>query len=1264
MDANHYVPRDDLTADEWADIQADIAVWDEAEGYVDDEPSPLDAEKYDSDVITLPAGTILMRYGDEHGTFLTDPGTTIDQCALPRDQYEVSYYLLNEPMDVHAGTASPWFGKEGGGAQYKTIEGKTPLDLIDSGVFSRCDVDGNRLDAADTAKPDGTGADTKESFFQAEGGKVKGSISDFVQKHAQVILGACAVVQMLGGAAQLKIDMKKVEAEIEPLTKIEQISEAFDDFQEKVADDDVAATLEKSNEENTDMNESGQSIVIEDAPDDADFIHNPPPDDGDDPPKPPSGGDGKPPDNPPPPPGAGDSPEDNDHHDNSNDGGGDSPDNPPKNDGDGDRPDDHREVIDRTPSVSGSADQTTIQATASEPIESGDRTPGSELSESQLFSTYEDRIKHTPSMESGRWEGERGESLCTANSAEAQEILDGKGLSGIEYHDGIPDFSPLSESTVQLGYMTDARHNSGTDGRDGQDTIYVHYGPNGEVESSSHHADQDSMSDLHMKYDKPGNFEQADILTAQSWSEEKKDDHEWTAQDVAEYRQTNNLTWHECNDGSTMMLIPKVINSEFGHLGGVSEIKAREEIVAEAIRGTEFDVEEDNGDPTQGMTDAEVADYFEKLHAEQDRYNEGQPEVASSPDAPAVQQTDPVDALAQYYSDHGYGPDDASVYQNDPEWQQLQKAAYPDYEMPQVNADKTTRTETVDASSIQGVDTSDPHFWDHHNNSREDYLALANKLPEVQDQLAQGKTLEEIEADPELRDCAIAYYDPDHMVKVEQTEHGLEFSDDGRHRIAAAQELGLQIPVQVVERNPDAASDVKPEASPITADQQAAAFEALGQYMSDHHYGREDYAEYSQDPEWQVLHDAAYGHPVIESSESTDSVTDKKLDEIYRQNHAENGDGDQPPEDTENGDGDQPPEDTENGDVDQPPEDTENGEGDQPSEDTENGDGDHPPEDTEGDDGDQPPEDAETGDGDQPPEDTENGDGEQPLEDTEGNDGDQPPEDIENGDGEQPPESTENGDGDLPLEDTEDGDGDQPPEDTENGDGDQLPEDIENGDGDQPPEDTEGDDGDQPPEDIENGDGNQPPEDTEDADQVQSELAGSDDEYEQMSIEGFDDVDLSDELGTSEDADSEALDGSVEDTSVDMQEELGENSEIEGQMSIDDLDGSLDTSLGDELSANDGGDETENTDEGLDVSELEDGLDAEDADFEQLSLEGFDDEELESIGSEEAMDELDGADSNAGISEQMDGQMSIDDIPSSIDSAPAGGGDSGDGGIS
>ena len=212
------------------------------------------------------------------------------------------------------------------------------------------------------------------------------------------------------------------------------------------------------------------------------------------------------------------------------------------------------------------------------------RKEDSEKTEVSYMSSYEDRIKQTPAEDSGRWSGKRGESLCAPEGEEARKILEEHGIKGVQYHDGIPDFSPFSESTVKLGYMTDARHSEGlTSGRDNKDTIYAHF-RDGETESEHHHADKDSMSDLHMKYYKPGNFEQANILTAEKWSAEKRDGKEWSAQEVEQFRVEHDLTWHECNDMETMQMIPRAVNDDFGHLGGVGELKERQRIIEEATR--------------------------------------------------------------------------------------------------------------------------------------------------------------------------------------------------------------------------------------------------------------------------------------------------------------------------------------------------------------------------------------------------------------------------------------------------------------------------------------------------------------------------------------------------------------------------------------------------------------------------------------------------------------------------------------------------------
>lgn len=150
------------------------------------------------------------------------------------------------------------------------------------------------------------------------------------------------------------------------------------------------------------------------------------------------------------------------------------------------------------------------------------------------YSTYAERLKQTPAEDSdrGKWEGERGESKFIPNDPEIKAILEKYGLDGIEYEDGIPDFSGVSESTVEIEDMTDNRAK---------------------------------------------NFRQCDEKCAEQWNKEARDGRtDWTARDVKQWRQENGYSWHERNDMKTCDLIPTKINDYFGHLGGVSECSKRD----------------------------------------------------------------------------------------------------------------------------------------------------------------------------------------------------------------------------------------------------------------------------------------------------------------------------------------------------------------------------------------------------------------------------------------------------------------------------------------------------------------------------------------------------------------------------------------------------------------------------------------------------------------------------------------------------------------
>jgi hypothetical protein len=168
-----------------------------------------------------------------------------------------------------------------------------------------------------------------------------------------------------------------------------------------------------------------------------------------------------------------------------------------------------------------------------------------------FHTTYEERLKYTPNEgERGKWENEPGESKFipsseTDSGQAAKEKLAKYDVDGIEYVDAEPDFSPVSEATVEIDNMTGNRMDF---------------------------FDADGNR-------KQGNFTQADIKCAEKWSEEGKDGKsDWTARDVNDWRKDNNCSWHERCDTKKMDLVSQDIHGYFNHSGGVSECKTRDSI--------------------------------------------------------------------------------------------------------------------------------------------------------------------------------------------------------------------------------------------------------------------------------------------------------------------------------------------------------------------------------------------------------------------------------------------------------------------------------------------------------------------------------------------------------------------------------------------------------------------------------------------------------------------------------------------------------------
>ncbi len=72
--------------------------------------------------VTLPSGDVLTRYGKPTGRYVSPDGMTFEQRALPSTTSEGDFhvYCVERPIDgVEKGRIAPWFGRLGGGIQYK-----------------------------------------------------------------------------------------------------------------------------------------------------------------------------------------------------------------------------------------------------------------------------------------------------------------------------------------------------------------------------------------------------------------------------------------------------------------------------------------------------------------------------------------------------------------------------------------------------------------------------------------------------------------------------------------------------------------------------------------------------------------------------------------------------------------------------------------------------------------------------------------------------------------------------------------------------------------------------------------------------------------------------------------------------------------------------------------------------------------------------------------------------------------------------------------
>lgn len=129
-----------------------------------------------------------------------------------------------------------------------------------------------------------------------------------------------------------------------------------------------------------------------------------------------------------------------------------------------------------------------------------------------------------------------------------------------------------------------------------------------------------------------------------------------------------------------------------------------------------------------------------------------------------------------------------------------------DPQVHQLHRHNTPIIRSIDPSLIEGIqvsdyDISDPAiFWSQHekNGTEATFRAIAQLIPEVQRELAAGRTLSDLTSDPRLGRCASIYFDPSNMPEVVERDGYYEFQHNGRHRILAARAEGYEMPVKVI----------------------------------------------------------------------------------------------------------------------------------------------------------------------------------------------------------------------------------------------------------------------------------------------------------------------------------------------------------------------------------------------------------------------------------------------------------------------------------
>nr|WP_302597029.1 RHS repeat-associated core domain-containing protein [uncultured Cellulosilyticum sp.] len=208
---------------------------------------------------------------------------------------------------------------------------------------------------------------------------------------------------------------------------------------------------------------------------------------------------------------------------------------------------------------------------------------------------YINRLNYIPKQDAhyGEWTGNRGESKfelkeyedMTSQHKNAQGILKQYNETGVIYNNAMPEFDKFAVFTVDIDMTTDRPTNYKLTSDAIANEIVKYNGNSSEMVRKN----AAGMKNAHENSLKVANGILDDKIIKKHLNNERlslNEKQSKIASRLNTLREKNKLTVHELNNGKTVQLIPTDINGTFGHLGGVSEIKAQnQEIESEKKHG-------------------------------------------------------------------------------------------------------------------------------------------------------------------------------------------------------------------------------------------------------------------------------------------------------------------------------------------------------------------------------------------------------------------------------------------------------------------------------------------------------------------------------------------------------------------------------------------------------------------------------------------------------------------------------------------------------